>query len=107
MAERKVVEESYEGQAPSGAWRDGYETYTETHPELVASIRHLITGNAWAGIPGHPEVTVHKCWSGYSEYTITSEWQEIEIVWGKHRLYYEHISDFFKALSEAVKESRY
>lgn len=98
------VEESWEGAAPSGANRDAYVTYTEADAYLYDAIRQIIgkkIGKHWFSLPGHPVITLHECWSGYSEYTITSTWSEIGIEWGEHSLYYESMGAFFTAAAEA------
>lgn len=47
---------------------------------------------------------VSNCWSGYSEYTITSTWDEIEFSIGSHSYHFESMPEFFKAMSEVPKE---
>lgn len=84
--------------SPRYSWRSGYETYTETDPLLVETLRVLLVGR-WKSLYGYPSFTVHSCWSGYSSYTITDEWSEIEITWGEHHLYYESVAEFFRALA--------
>ena len=98
---RTDFDDWYGSPAPSGSDRHGYVTYTETNPTLVRSIQVLLDGNEWGYRPGYPNITVHECWSGYSEYTVTNTWSEIEIVWGEDSRYFNHVSDFFRALAEA------
>jgi len=96
----------YGGLTPSGASRNGYAVYTENadYP-LGRAIRDLIadkTGEpAWClRLEGDPELTVHYAWSGYSEYTITSTWDEMQIVWDGHELNFDSMPEFFRAVSE-------
>lgn len=94
--------------SPRGSGRTGVVTYEETNDLLVDGIFALIKrtdGEYWMSKyeldSRYPKLTVHKCWSGYSEYTITDQWDEIEIDWGKYHFYFEHLPAFFKALEEA------
>lgn len=92
-----------ESDSPAGSWRHAVVTYTETNELLVDGIKAMISKHKddyWIYLQGRPELTVHKCWSGYSEYTVTSEWDEIAIDWDGNHFYFEHLSEFFKALEE-------
>lgn len=107
--ERIEVDEWGLPDSPSGSWRQGYVVYEETNDLLVSGIEALIKQTAneyWICVSGRPKLTVHKCWSGYSEYTVTSEWDEIDIDWDGHHFYFEHLSLFFKALEAAVEWER-
>lgn len=107
----EIIEEHeddfYNGTTPSGAGRDGYEVYTESADSpLGRAIRDLIidkTGESpWnISLEGNPQLTVHHAWSGYSEYTITSTWDEMQINWGDYELNFESMPEFFRAVSEA------
>jgi hypothetical protein len=46
---------------------------------------------------------VHHCWSGYSEYTITSTWDEITIEWGDWKYRWDGMATFFRQLEEAER----
>jgi len=105
------TELGYDSDSPSpvGSWRHAVVTYTETNELLVDGIKAMIAKSAddhWIYLAGHPELTVHKCWSGYSEYTVTSQWDEIAVAWDGHAFYFEHLSEFFKALDDGVAWQR-
>lgn len=101
------VDESYDGESPSGSGRDGYTIYHETDEYLLTAILAYIShkeNDRWLRLKGKPEITVHHCWSGYSEYTITSAWDEISVEWDGRSFYWEHIADFFNDLARVPKE---
>lgn len=100
------VSENFDGESPAGSSRDGYVTYHETDEYLIDAIKSMIASKEgqkqWRLVlPGKPEITVHHCWSGYSEYTITSSWDEITVTWGKYSYDFKHVSEFFRALADA------
>ncbi|BBY34929.1 hypothetical protein BST33_00150 [Mycolicibacter minnesotensis] len=95
-----------DGYSPMGSSLDKKVTYTETDPLLVEALRHYFENDPWTSIPGKPSFTVYGCWSGCSEYTITSEWDEIEVVWGKHRRVWDSMSQFFSDLADAHQDVR-
>lgn len=108
---RVEVDESYDGISPLGSGRDGYVTYTETEDYLVDLIRGFIiqekglnSYNSYLDLPGYPRLTVHNCWSGYSEYTITSTWHEITVEWGIYGVHFASAPEFFKALAGAQSD---
>lgn len=93
--------------SPAGSWRQGYITYQETEEYLVDHIRGYVystLGGRRPYLSGYPTLTIHNCWSGYSEYTITSQWHEIGIEWDGHSFFFESTAEFLKALSEADTE---
>lgn len=94
--------------SPSGSQRQGYVTYEETEQYLVDQIRGFIRSKStgYLYLHGYPTLTVHHCWSGYSEYTVTSTWHEVGIEWDGNSYFFESTAEFFKALSE-VEESGY
>ena len=99
------TEEHYEGRSPSGAWRDGYTTYREpdNSPVARAIFQHIERShrNVWMQVRHEPlELTVHNCWSGYSEYTITNTWSEVSVKWGPFELHFDSMPAFFRALAE-------
>lgn len=112
------VDEYYSGRAPSGSARDGYSTYEEpAGTPLAEAVRtHLTRLEAEKG-KKNPEwvvrgqtknqplkVTVHACWSGYSEYTITNTWTEASIEWGPYALEFESMAELFRTLADAEAE---
>lgn len=120
MQKTGEVDEYYDGESPAGSRRNGYTTYEEpvdsplargVRDFLVCKIRpegrkyfeNYIDENVVdAAVSGHPLLlTVHECWSGYSEYTITSVWQEIGIEWGTYSHHFESMPDFFRSIADA------
>lgn len=115
------VEESYDGESPNGSWRDGYTTYVEPSDSPLAD--GVVDFLARKAAPGDVKnwqfdryqgdirrsvrdkpltFTVHNCWSGYSEYTITDVWSEISFTWGEHEHHFEGMAEFFRALGDSV-----
>ena len=109
-------DESYDGTSPSGNSRDGFTTFQEDADSPLAEavakflIKQLGTElSEWErarriseAVKGHPlEFTTHHCWSGYSEYTITSTWDEMSFKWGEFEHHFESMAEFFKALADA------
>ncbi|OBJ40260.1 hypothetical protein A5630_25250 [Mycolicibacterium mucogenicum] len=101
-----AVDEGYDGRSPLGSQRMGYTTYTEVDDYLVEAIRKMfqhLSGDRWRYFHGWPVITVSDCWSGYSEYTITSRWDEISIEWDGRGVHYASMGEFFAAALEAEK----
>lgn len=115
------VEESYDGESPNGSWRDGYTTYVEPQDSPLADgvlgylTRKVTPVDARYGeldrnqsaimraVQDKPlTFTVHNCWSGYSEYTITDMWSEISFTWGEYEHHFEGMAEFFRALGDSV-----
>lgn len=46
-------------------------------------------------------LVTHHRWSGYSEYTITSTWEEVHVHHGGSDLHYDDMGAFMRALAEA------
>lgn len=40
-------------------------------------------------------------WTGYSSYTITSEWDEVHVHWGEYDLHYDSMGAFLADLAQA------
>lgn len=85
--------------------RQGYVTKIETEDYLLRHIKAYILdkqddryGNR-IYLRGWPIITLHECWSGYSEYTVTRTWTEMEIVWGGYRAYFGNTTAFFRAMA--------
>lgn len=91
--------------APSGSWRQGYQTkpvtdeYMRKHLRAYINLRQGRQKYDGISLHGTPQMTVHSCWSGYSEYTITNQWDEIEVVWDGHRCYFGNTTAFFKEMA--------
>lgn len=104
------VDENCDGTTPSGAGRDGYVTYEETDPILLNAIQKFVMADKeWRETeppyPYYPKdepllLTVHHAWSGWSEYTITSTWDEVTVKWGGFERHFESMSDFLAALAK-------
>lgn len=105
MERIEVETDWFDEPAPSGSKRQNYVTYVEREDYLVNHIRAYIrmqeSGRPY-GTPylrGYPTLTVHRCWDGYSEYTVTSVWDEVEVVWDGYRHYFESTAEFLAALA--------
>lgn len=107
--ERKEFETDwYEEPSPAGSKRQGYVTYEETEQYLVDHIRGYIrreAGKSWLRLSGYPTLTIHKCWDGYSEYTVIDEWFEVGIEWDGHTHFFESTAAFFRALADVEPDS--
>lgn len=123
MQKLAEVDESYEGVSPGGDRRNGYTTYTEPADSPLADgvLDYLARQIAPEGLRDwefdryqhqilravHDKpltFTVHDCWSGYSEYTITQEWSEISFSWGVHEHHFEGMAEFFRALADSAEK---
>lgn len=102
------MREEVEDRSPEGSNRDGVETITITEPYMYRHIKAYIMDKLYKRdeqlaertyLHGHPQMTIHSCWSGYSEYTITNRWDEIEITWDGHRAYFGNTTAFFRAMA--------
>jgi len=75
----------------------------ETFGEAVALFVLVDTERpTWTNVP-EILMTTEPHWSGYSEYTITSEWSEVYITvpaWNFER-HFESVADLFAALAKA------
>lgn len=119
----------YDDQAPSGSARSGYTVYTEPLDTPLGEncLRYVLlkeTGEAyerwslkdsekkavWDDIykeareQKNVRFILSRCWSGYSEYTVTSEWDEIEFSIGSRTYHFESMPEFFRAMTEVPKE---
>lgn len=103
MSKNRTITETdwFEDPSPAGSKRQQYVTYDETEDYLVNHIRaYLKRDNGYIYLSGYPTLTVHKCWDGYSEYTITATWDEIHIRWGDYEAFFDSSAAFLQALSE-------
>lgn len=95
---------------PSGAWTNGWVKIQEPSGSVLwEGVRRLLARREGVRdylldefTPSGPlTLTVHHAWSGYSEYTITSTWDEITIEWGDAKIDYPSMAEFFRAVFEA------
>lgn len=116
----EVDDEYYGGESPLESNRDGYTTYEEPRDSplgdavtdfLIEHIqsedkqtqsRYRYENTVWNNTKDESLIfTVHKCWSGYSEYTITSTWAEISFKWGPYEHHFPSMGEFFQTLSKS------
>jgi len=97
----EVETDWFDEPSPAGSNRQGYISYLETEPYLVGQIRAYVRQQAgkYVNPHGYPTLTIHECWSGYSEYTITNQWHEVGVEWGEYSFFFETTAEFFKALA--------
>ncbi|WP_066904046.1 hypothetical protein [Mycolicibacterium houstonense] len=102
----EVETDWFDEPSPAGSKRQGYITYQETESYLVDHIRGYVKQQIGArryGPPylhGYPTLTIHQCWDGYSEYTITDQWHEVSVDWEGHSFFFESTAAFFRALAD-------
>lgn len=109
---QKVSEIEFNDYDEEGRASFGRSTYTEDRnsPLGTAIRQYMVTKFSgkwgWLDLGGDPEITVASMWSGYSEYTITSTWDEISIQWGDHIIEFESMAEFFREIATTQKENR-
>jgi hypothetical protein len=88
----------------------GYTTVEVTGTDIFAIalrawIRKTVGTRAYRALP-KILMTTEACWSGYSEYTVTSNWTEVVITVPTMRFerHFDSIPEFFAALSQVERD---
>ncbi|MGW5519111.1 hypothetical protein [Nocardia africana] len=115
------TDEYYSGRSPLGSWRDGYTTYREPDDGPIGKAVRVYLERTHANESTyqpiseyvdkhirheHLELTVHDCWSGLSEYTITDTWTEVSLKWGPFEAEFDSMAEFFRELSTAEEAAK-
>ena len=104
MERTEVETDWFEEPSPAGSKRQGYVTYEEREKYLVDHIRACLLKrheeSRYKYLTGYPVLTIHECWDGYSEYTVTDTWNEVQVEWDGLTAYFESTPEFLLALAE-------
>lgn len=116
---KSVDDEDYAGESPNGSSRDGYEIKRVTGGlarDIRTHAQQQFTGDIGGNLDWRakydkfaalvqgavPTITVHKCWSGYSEYTITNVWSEISYNIGPFECHFKGVAHFIAAIADTA-----